>query len=107
MASLFEEGMENAKTNDKNLWDAIKFGAYFGIVSTVLNRFLADGFSIPDHLAFGIAVLAAALGAFPLFVRGTANPWKKDRTKWTLLPWGMFSVIVAVISFLFLRILSP
>jgi hypothetical protein len=106
VASEFEDHMKDAKSKQTNLWRAIGFGAYFGVVSSVVRFILVDGFSITVPYAFSIAVLAAVLSGYPLFVRGTVNLWRKDTRQWSFLPWAAFGFLAAAAAFLVLHVLE-
>jgi len=96
--------MEDVKKKHINVGKAIGFCAYFGAVSTILRSILADGFSIAAPLAFSIAVFLSILSGYAFFVRGTANPWREDERQWTFLPWAMFGLISASVTFLLAQV---
>ena len=51
----------------RSLW----FGAYFGIVSTILRLIFIDVLALSNAVALALAILLTSLGAYPIFERGT------------------------------------
>ena len=98
--------MEDPRTGKDNLWSDIKFGAYVGGASIILEIILRDGFLIPVPLAFSVSVLVTILCAYPLFVRGTKNRWRYDQRQWTFVQWAAFGAIVSVVAFFMVRMLA-
>jgi hypothetical protein len=61
---MAEELKENLRTG---LW----FGAYVGLVSTILRLIFTEAFSLPFSVAVALAIFITLLGAYPIFERGT------------------------------------
>lgn len=97
--------MEKTKKNLKSEERGLLIALYGGSVFTILNLILREGFSIERPIAGSIAILTTTLSAYPLFIRGMENPWKKGK-QWTFLTWLIVCVIpFTVLAFVFILLI--
>ena len=98
--------MEKTEKNQKAEEKSTLMGFYFGFVFIILNLILRVGFSIEYALAFSVAILITASSAYPLFIRGAENPWRKGK-QWTFLTWLIVCVIpFSVLAFLLISLVD-
>ena len=87
----------------RSLW----FGAYFGIVSTILRLIFTDVFALSKAVALALAILLTSLGAYPLSDRGSKirrRLWFIKGERWRIWDTMALSVILSLAAYAVARL---
>ena len=74
--------------------------AFVYIGTRILQLLLSTIFSIPSDFAAIVAAPFILLATYPLFIRGTANIWTRDKRRWSFLPYAVFVLLFTVLAIL-------
>jgi hypothetical protein len=88
-----------------NLPSQIGIGLYFGLGLPILASLLKN--VIPYNFALATSVVVLLLIAYPLFIRGTANVWTKDKRPHTFKGSIIFPLVVAISLFVISTFFFP
>jgi hypothetical protein len=97
--------MNDVNVKRVNVWTAIGTVGYVFGISPTLEDVFEDVF--PRIIAFGLALFITFLSLYPIFIRGVANLWTKDKRPWTFPHWAILAAIITVLISIFLAILRP
>ena len=91
--------MDRAEKKPLELRRWFLFGLYMGLGGAFLKTILTDVLSVGGPLAYALSFFITSTLAFPLFIRGTVNPWAGDKRPWTFLPWLITDLALAFASY--------
>jgi hypothetical protein len=97
--------MNDVNVKRVNVWTALGTVGYVFGISPTLEDVFEDVF--PPIIALGLALFITFLSVYPIFIRGVANLWTKDKRPWTFRHWAIMVTIVTVLVSILLTILRP